>query len=243
MMRTSILIFFLLLVGLDTMAQFRRSRASQSSPTDNLNYANPAEYVIAGIEVTGLNILDKNAMISLTGLRIGDKIKIPGDAISNAIRRLWKHGLIGDVTISVQKIEDENVWLEIKMAERPRLTNFYFTGISKGQESSLKEELTLNRGKIVNDAMLRNTEIAVKKFFVKKGFLNTEVKIVQERDTFATDGIRLKIAINTNSKVKINKISIDGNENISDGKLKKQMKKTAEHPRFALHRTLIKKAL
>ncbi len=241
MMRTSILIFFLLLVGLDTMAQFRRSRASQSSPTDNLNYANPAEYVIAGIEVTGLNILDKNAMISLTGLRIGDKIKIPGDAISNAIRRLWNHGLVGDVTIGVQKIEGENVWLEIKMAERPRLTNFYFTGISKGQESSLKEELTLIRGKIVNDAMLRNTEIAVKKFFVKKGFLNTEVKILQERDTIATDGIRMKIAVNTNSKVKINKISITGNENIADGKIKKQMKKTAEHPRFALHRTLIKK--
>lgn len=243
MMRTSILIFFLLLVGLDTMAQFRRSRSGQSSLTDNLNYANPAEYFIAGIEVTGLNILDKNAMISLTGLRIGDKIKIPGDAISNAIRRLWKHGLIGDVTIGVQKIEGENVWLEIKMAERPRLTNFYFSGISKGQESSLKEELTLIRGKIVNDAMLRNTELAVKKFFVKKGFLNTEVKILQERDTIATDGIRLKIAVNTNSKVKINKISIEGNDNIADGKLKKQMKKTAEHPRFALHRTLIKKAL
>ncbi|MBX2964999.1 MAG: BamA/TamA family outer membrane protein [Cyclobacteriaceae bacterium] len=243
MMRASILIFFLLLVGFDTMAQFRRSRASQPAATDNLNYANPAEYIIAGIEVTGLNILDKNAMVSLTGLHVGDKIKIPGDAISNAIRKLWNHGLVGDVTIGVQKIEGENVWLEIKMAERPRLTNFYFNGISKGQESSLKEELTLIRGKIVNDAMLRNTEIAVKKFFVKKGFLNTEVKIIQERDTIATDGIRLKIAVNTNSKVKINKISFEGNENIADGKLKGQMKKTAEHPRFALHRTIIKKVL
>jgi len=241
-MRTSVLIIFLLIVGFDSVAQFRRSRTERAA-TDNLNYANPAEYFIAGIEVTGLNILDKNAMVSLTGLRVGDKIKIPGDAITGAIRKLWKHGLIGDVTIGVQKIEGENVWLEIKMAERPRLTNFYFSGINKSQESSLKEELTLIRGKIVNDAMLRNTELAVKKFFVKKGFLNTEVKILQERDTIATDGIRLKIAINTNSKVKINKISIEGNKDISDEKLKAKMKKTAEHPRFVLHRTLISKAL
>ncbi len=241
-MRNCVLIIVLLFVGFDSLAQFRRR--DRTSGTDaNLNYANPAEYIIAGIEVTGLNILDKNAMISLTGLRVGDKIKIPGDAISNAIRKLWKHGLVGDASVSVQKIEGENVWLVVNLAERPRLTNFYFTGINKSQESSLKEELTLIRGKIVNDAMLRNTEIAVKKFFIKKGFLNTEVKIHQERDTLNRDGIRLKIAVNPNSKVKINKISIANNAQFSDGKIKSRMKKTKEHPRFDLHRVVLGKVL
>ena len=207
-MRNIVLIFLLLFIGIETMAQFRKSRVDRSSSAadGNLNYANPAEYFIAGIEVKGLNILDKNAMISLTGLKVGDKVKIPGDAISGAIRKLWKHGLVGDVSINVEKIEGENVWLVIILSERPRLTNFYFTGIRKSNESSLKEELTLIRGKIVNDAMLRNTELAVKKFFVKKGYLNTEVKIIQERDTISTDGIKLKIAVNPKSKVKINKI-------------------------------------
>lgn len=239
-MRTFVLLALLIFVGTESVAQFRRGRTSTPTGVDNnLNYANPAEYYIAGIEVTGLNVLDKNAMISLTGLRVGDKIKIPGDAITGAIRKLWKHGLVGDVTILVQKIEGENVWLSIVLSERPRLTNFYFTGINKSQESSLKEDLTLIRGKIVNDAMLRNTELAVRKFFIKKGFLNTEVKIMQERDSAIRDGIKLKIAVNTKSKVKINKISIEGNDNVADGKLKKQLKKTAEHPRFALHRTVL----
>jgi outer membrane protein insertion porin family len=91
-------------------------------------------------------------------------------------------------------------------------------GINKSQQSSLKEELTLIRGKIVNDAMLRNTELAVRKHFVKKGFLNTEVKIVQERDTLHTDGIRLRIGVNPKSKVKSHKIYIEGNDNIVDAK-------------------------
>ena len=244
-MRNVVLILLLLFVGIDAMSQFRRrDRGTASSSVDNnLNYANPAEYFIAGIEVTGLNILDKNAMISLTGLKIGDKIKIPGDAISGAIRKLWKHGLVGDVKITVEKIEGENVWLMILLSERPRLTNFYFSGISKGQESSLKEDLTLIRGKIVNDAMLRNTELAVKKFFVKKGFLNTEVKIVQERDTTISDGIRLRIDVRPRSKVKIYKIAIVGNEAIPDGKIKSKMKGTHEHPRFTLHRTLLQELL
>src|SRR5690606_10903220 len=107
-----------------------------------------------------------NAIISLTGLKVGDKIKVPGDAITSAIRRLWKHGLVGDVTISVEKIEDENVFLIINLAERPRLTGFYFQGISKGKESTLREDLDLIKGRIVNDAMIRNTELAVKKHFV-----------------------------------------------------------------------------
>lgn len=240
-MRNLVLITLLLFAAYDSNAQFRnRNRERGNASADNnLNYANPGEYIIAGIEVTGLNVLDKNSMIALTGLKVGDKIKIPGDAITGAIRKLWKHGLIGDATINVQKIEGENVWLVIKLAERPRLTNFYFTGVRKGQESSLKEDLTLIRGKIVNDAMLRNTELAVKKFFVKKGYLNTEVKITQERDTISTDGIRLKIAVNPKSKVKIHKISIEGNENISDGKIKGKMKGTHEYPRITLHRAII----
>lgn len=240
-MRNIVLILLLLFVGVDSVAQIRKRRdRGNASIESNLNYANPTEYFIGGIEVTGLNILDKNAMISLTGLKVGDKIKIPGDATSGAIRKLWKHGLVGDATISVEKIEGENVWLIIQLTERPRLTNFYFTGISKGQESSLKEELTLIRGKIVNDAMLRNTELAVKKFFVKKGYLNTEVKIVQERDSISTEGIRLKINVSPKSKVKINKISIEGNENVADGTIKGRMKGTHEHARFVLHRTLLK---
>ena len=239
MKRVLVLLIFLTLVVTNTWAQFRKNRDRNAGTDSGLNYANPATYTIGGIEVTGLNVLDKNAMVSLTGLKVGDKIKIPGDAISNAIRSLWKHGLVGDVTIQVDRIEGENVFLSLVLAERPRLTGFYFTGITKGQESGLKEDLKLIRGKIVNDAMVRNTELAVRKYFVKKGFLNSVVKISQERDTLNRDGIRLRIAVSPNSKVKINRISFEGNDHIDDAKLKKKMKKTKERPRFVLHRTLI----
>ncbi len=172
-MNRFVLIFLFLLVASSSLAQFRRSRATATVEQEplkdgELNYRSPQEYTIAGIEITGLNVLDKNAMVSLTGLKVGDKIKIPGDGISSAIRKLWKHGLVGDATISVDRIEGKNVFLSIKLAERPRLTDFYFEGISKGKQSSLKDDLTLIRGKIVNDATIRNAEMAVKKHFVKK---------------------------------------------------------------------------
>lgn len=235
-----------LLAAQHATAQFRNNRnqggASASDPA-TLNYAAPQEYTIAGIEVTGLNVLDKNAMISLTGLKVGDKIKIPGDAISGAIRKLWKHGLVGDATVSVDKIEGTNVFLKVVLTERPRLTEFYFAGISKGRQSALKEDLSLIKGKIVNDATIRNTELTVKKHFVKKGFLNTTVKVVQELDTLNRGGVRLRIDVDLKSKVRINEIKIIGNDDVAAAKLKKRLKKTKEHPRMSLHRVILGEAL
>jgi outer membrane protein insertion porin family len=238
----TVLFYLSLLLPMLTYGQFRKSRERQAEtppPTENLNYANPVEYYIGGIDITGLNVLDKNAVISLTGLRVGDKVKIPGDKISAAVRKLWKHGLVGDVSILIDRVEGQNVFLNIHLSERPRLTDFFFTGISKGRQSGLKEDLNLIKGKIVNDAMVRNAELAVKKHFVKKGFLNTEVKISPVSDTISRGNARLRIDVDLKSKVKINEISFEGNNNISSGKLKKQLKKTHEYPRMSLHRALI----
>jgi outer membrane protein insertion porin family len=241
-MKKLALLFFALIIAVSADAQFRRSRerATNSAIDQNLNYANPGEFIIAGLDVSGLNVLDKNSMIALTGLKVGDKIKIPGDAISGAIRKLWNHGLVGDVTINVDRIEGSNVYLIIVLAERPRLTSFKFSGISKGQETALKEDLNLIRGKIVNDALIRNTENAVKKHFVKKGFLNAEVKIIQQKDTLIRDGIKLNIDVKPYSKVKINRVNFAGNDDFYEGKLEKKLKSTKEHPRFTLHRAIAK---
>lgn len=242
-----ILLFSVLLIFLGNQkafTQFRNNRG-QTNPSNEptLNYNSPQEYIIAGIEVTGLNVLDKNAMVSLTGLKIGDKIKIPGDAISGAIRKLWKHGLVGDATIAVQKIEGSNVYLSVILTERPRLNDFYFVGISKTNQTSLKEDLKLIKGKIVNDATIRNAELSVKKHFVKKGFLNTVVKVTPESDTLNRGGVRLKIDVDLKTKVKINAVIISGNDAIEDSKLKGKLKKTHEHARISIHRVLLGEAL
>jgi len=239
-MKRLLIIALLLCLTINSWAQFRRGRGTTPATQSQLNYANPKEYTIAGIEVTGLNILDKNAMISISGLKIGDKIKIPGDAITGAIRKIWKYGLVGDVTIEVERIEGSDVYLKIVLAERARLTAFYFTGINKSQETALKEELDLIRGRIVTDAMIRNAESAVKKFFVKKGFLNAHVKVFQESDTVHDDGIKLRIDVHTKSKIKINSIDFSGNDHLDDATLKRKLKKTKEHARFILHRTILR---
>ncbi len=242
-MRSILVLGLLLVCALPSYGQFRKNRnqpdTQAATPESQVASRNPNEYFIAGIEIVGLNVLDKNAMSSLTGLKIGDKIKIPGDNIATAIRKLWKHGLVGDVVISVDRIEGQNAYLIIALSERPRLTDYYFTGIPKGKQTSLKEDLKLIKGKIVNDAVVRNAELSVKKYFAKKGFLNAEVKVAQELDTLNRGGVRLRIAIDMKGKVKINEISFEGNPEVADAVLKGKMKKTHEHARITLHRAIL----
>lgn len=233
MKRILFFLVFCFIVAESANAQFRK-RGNTQDDESGLNYSNPQEYVIAGIEVTGLKVLDKNALISLSGLKVGDQVSIPGDDISGAIRKLWKHGLVGDVSIAIDKIEGDQIYLNIVLTERPRLTGFTFEGVKKSRETEIREDLNLIRGRILSDAIIRNTEVTVKNHYVKKGYLNAEVNVIQQQDTVNTDGVKLKIVVEPKSKVKVNKIQIQGNEQFADNRIKKKMKSTNEHVRFSL---------
>ncbi|MDX1628719.1 MAG: POTRA domain-containing protein, partial [Fulvivirga sp.] len=231
-------LILILLIGfaVQVNAQFRKRTNTNRSQSSGLNYTNPTEYEIAGIDVTGLKVLDKNALISLSGLKVGDRIKVPGDDISGAIKKLYKHGLVADVAIVIDKIEGDQIYLNLELAERPRLTGFTFEGIGKNQENHIRQDLNLIRGRILSDAIIRNTQMTVKNYFIDKGYLNVDVKIVQQEDTLNTDGVKLKIFVEPKGKVKIHEIDIIGNEHFSDLKIKSKMKSTNEHLRFALFR-------
>ena len=173
-----------------------------------LDYRNPKIFEIAEINVTGAQFLDINALISISGLKIGDKIKIPGDAISGAIKKLWENGIIGDVGIYVSKIEGELVYLNIDLKERPRITRINFEGITKSQQTELNDQIKLIRGRVLTDVLLKNTELSIKKYFIEKGYLNTEVNTIQKVDTLVSNGVQIFLNIDKKYKVRINKINI-----------------------------------
>ncbi|MDH5602996.1 MAG: BamA/TamA family outer membrane protein [Cyclobacteriaceae bacterium] len=240
-MRGIIFTLVILLTSQGLFGQFRNRRDNQDSANE-LNYANPKEYQIAAIEIRGLKILDSNALVSLTGLRIGDRIKIPGDEISGAIRKLWNHGLVGDVNIVIDKIVGDQVYLGVELAELPRLTGFTFEGVSQTKETELKEDLNLYRGRVVTDAIVRKTQLTVAKNYQTQGFLNADVKVIKVRDSVNLDGVRLRIVVDKKEKVRINQVIFVGNEEVTDGRLKGKLKKTGEKVRFTLFRKLFETA-
>ncbi|MEM1137779.1 MAG: POTRA domain-containing protein, partial [Bacteroidota bacterium] len=194
----------------------------------NIDYSTPVEYEIGGINVVGAKFLDRNSLISIAGFKVGEKIKIPGDDISLAIRKLWKQGILGDIKISVTEIQGEKAFLQIELKERPRFSRILFEGIPKGQRQTLEDKIKLIRGRVVTDALVKNTTNTLKNHYFEKGYKNVDVKIVQQKDTVLSNSVILKIIIDRKSKVKINNIELEGIAAFEEKKLKKKMKKTKE---------------
>lgn len=232
-MRFRISIFLLLICQIGT-AQIRYGNQRNSGSSLNLSYQNPREYTIAAIEVEGAEFLDKIALISISGLKVGDKIKVPGEDITQAIKKLWKQGLIGDIQILADKVEGSNIYLRIVLKERPRLSRFVFKGVSKANESELKEKIDLIRGRVMTDAIVKNAELSVKKYYYEKGFLNTQVEMAYIQDTIIRNSVTMEIRVNKGRKVKIRNINFLGNTQVSESKLKAKMKNSGERPRLKI---------
>jgi outer membrane protein insertion porin family len=240
-MRLRILLILISIIGLQAKAQIGVRLGADDDPKPSVDYASPVEYEIAEIGISGTEFLDNNALISLSGLKIGDRLKIPGDEITNALKKLYAQGIIEDIKIYLAKIEDGKAYLNFEVKERPRLRTVTFSGINKTQEGELSDLIDPIRGKVVTDALVKNTELGVRNHFMEKGFLNTEVQIEQQKDTILRNSVSLLIDVDKKSKVRINKIYINGNENISDSKLKQKLKSTNEHIRFNIVEDLAKR--
>ncbi|MDX5347514.1 MAG: outer membrane protein assembly factor BamA, partial [Hymenobacteraceae bacterium] len=219
--------FWILLFLLMSGSAFSQIRF-RSQDNISIDYLNPKEYEVGGITVSGTKFLDPAALISISGLKVGDKITVPGEDISKAIQKLWEQGILGDVEVAITKIEGDYIFLDFYLVERPRLSRFSFSGIKKTQADDLREKIRLIRGKVVTDALLSNTESTVKKYFVEKGYMNAKVNVTQQNDSLLANSVILNINVDKGDKVKIDEITFVGNEEIADKKLRKQMKDTKE---------------
>ncbi|MFD1185537.1 outer membrane protein assembly factor BamA [Pontibacter rugosus] len=199
----------------------------QSPQTSPIDYSQPKQYRIGGIAISGSKFLEPIALTSLTGLKEGDMITVPGEDISRAIQNLWEQGILGDVDVSA-RTEGDVIYLTFNLTESPRLSNFRFSGINKSQAEALKDKVPLQKGRLVTDAVLSSTRNVVKEYYVDKSYLNAKVNITQRPDSVLPNSVMLNVHVDKGNKVKVGDIEIEGNEAFADKKLKRQLKNTKE---------------
>ncbi len=195
----------------------------------------PKEYTIAGISVTGTQAFDESLIISISGLAVGDKVQIPGtDAFSKAIMHLWRQSLISDVNVYLTRLVDRDLYVEIAIKERPRLSDFQFIGVRKGERDDLEGKVQLSKSRVVTENMKLSAVEAIRKFYADKGYRNVQIRMQQEADASLNNAVKLIFYIDKGRKVKVNAVNFTDNETVSDLKLKKQMKGTKEMTRITL---------
>ncbi len=222
---------FLVLAAAVTLAGSINAQAPADTIYEpQISYAGvPRTYEIAGIEVSGADNYDANNIIGYTGLRVGQKIEIPGNDVTTAVKRLMRQQLFAQAQVKVVKIAGDKVWLELAMRTQPRISQVNYVGMKKSEREDLQERLQLIKGNPITPNIVNRANDIVKKYFAEKGFGNAKVTISQRPDLSEENHVIVDIISDKRDKIKVHKIYIDGNEVMSDNQLQRVMKKTNEN--------------
>ena len=181
---------------------------------------NPHTYKLAGLAVSGIDGYEDYVLTGISGLSIGQELEVPGTAITDAVKRYWKHGLFSDVSISADSIVGDNIYLRINLLPRPRISTINYNGLKKSERDDMEKKLGLLKGGQITPNMISRAKILAKKYFDDKGYKNAEINILQRDDVANKNQVILDIDVDKKEKLKVRNIIIEGNEQLPIKKIK-----------------------
>ena len=187
----------------------------------DISYAGtPRTLILGGINVSGMDGYEDFAIAGISGLTVGQEIEVPGSQITDAVKRYWRHGLFSQVAISADSIVGNRIYLHISLAGRPRVSEINYVGVKKSEKEDLEKRLGMTTGMSIHPNVLDRAKLLAKKYFDEKGFKNAEIDVMQRDDVAQKNNVILDIVIDKKEKMKVRNIVIEGNEQLSDGKIK-----------------------
>ena len=208
-----LLIFFTALFSFNSVAQ-------------ETAYIKGNEYILKEVSVSGLKNFNEQTVITYTGLKEGQKIRIPGEEISAIISKLWKLDLFSDINFYLTNVQNGEASIQIDIIELPTLSEFKITGLKKSKIETIVSETELKKGKKITENFIKTTKNYIVNKYKKDGFLNTKVSINILPDSSEVNFSKMLIKVDLGDRVKIDQINFTGNEVTKSSKLKKKMKKT-----------------
>ncbi len=229
------IIYFLLIGFLPVMGQTVPTLSTDSTNNSEsvydsneelpeIDYNSPKEYTIAAISISGNNNYDEYVLIGYSGLKVGQKIIVPSDVTSTVVQRFWKQGLFTNVRLEIAGIQGNNIWLNIHLDQRPKISEINFTGAKKKEKEELEKSIGISKGSQITPYLIDKAKKVITDYYHDKGYYYARVSVVP-REEDGTETI-VDIKIEKGNKIKVNHIYFTGNEELSDKKLDRAMKKT-----------------
>ncbi len=200
---------------------FTTAVSAQSS-----SYEEGKKYILGGLDVKGLQSYNEQTVKTYTGLRVGQPITIPGEEIAGIIKKLWGLELFTDIRFDIVDIQDNKIFLELIILERPTLSEVTVYGIKERKVADIIEDTDLKKGKKITESLIANTKNFLENKYKKQGYLNTKVTIATAADTVGSNSQKMVVNVKKGDKVKIRNIVFEGNEKLKTKKLRKSLKNT-----------------
>jgi putative outer membrane protein len=187
----------------------------------DISYAGtPKTLVLGGINVSGIEGYEDYMLAGISGLSVGQEIMVPGNEITDAVKRYWRHGLFSDVKISADSIVGDKIYLHVSLAMRPRVSVINYVGLKKSEREDMENKLGLLKGAQITPNMIDRAKILAKRYFDDKGFKNADIEVRQRDDVSNKNQVILDVIIDKKEKMKVRDIIIEGNAQLPSSKIK-----------------------
>ncbi|MDD4639682.1 MAG: POTRA domain-containing protein, partial [Bacteroidales bacterium] len=221
----SSLVLLLITLFIPFKGTFSQDTTFRSTQVD---YNNPRNYIIGGLTVSGVKYIIPEQILSITGLAVGDSVRIPGEELSSALKRIWMQRFFSDAAFYIDSVKGDAVYLNFYLQERPRVSRWSFDGVKSTEKTDLEEKVKLRTGSELSDYIISSSSELIRKYYVEKGFLQTEVTTKQENDTTFENAVKVTFVVDRKERVRIQQITFEGNHSIKSNKLAAAMKKTKD---------------
>ena len=184
-------------------------------------YAQSQGNRIREIVVESNQTVSSRLIVNQSGLKVGGPLT--GDTASQAIRNLWTLGIFRDIRI-LQEVEGNGIKVIIKVELLPQVNEISVQGYDEFEESDILSATGLVRNMAIGERKIAVMIDKIQAMYREKGYLRTDVDFQMDRaGADSSNYVDVSIVINEGKKYKIKSINIEGNENISDKKIRKIM--------------------
>ncbi len=213
--------YFKTILALLALASAASIHAQEKIVNPDISYAGiPRTYTVGGIAVSGVEGYEDFMLTGISGLAVGQEITVPGNDVTDAVKKYWRHGLFSKVAISADSIVGNNIYLHISLSVRPRVSTINYIGLKKSEREDMEAKLGIIKGGSLTPNVIDRAKILAKKYFDDKGYKNAEINITQRDDVANANQVILDVEVDKKEKMRVHEIIIEGNDQLTDKKIK-----------------------
>ncbi|MBU0550274.1 outer membrane protein assembly factor BamA [Myxococcota bacterium] len=180
--------------------------------------AQPMGLNVDAVEVQGNRRSEIEAILSVAQTRAGaplDKLKLRSD-----IKAIFRLGFYSDVR--AQLSEREGRWvLTFVVEEKPSIREIRFEGNDELEEEELTDVVDLKAFGVLDRAKVNRNAEKIKALYVEKGYFLAEIN--WRFDPQADNTVDVVFLINEKQEIKVARITVVGNEAVSDETIKENI--------------------
>lgn len=214
------------------MSYFRNLRVLFLMSIFLISVLNAQNFMVLDIQVTGNNKIDRELILSTSGIRIGDQFH--PEIVSGAIKSLYQLNVFEDVNITIEEVtRGTGLKVNIIVDELPVVTKLNYDGNKTLSNSKLEEIGILKLGSYWSPILKAENTRRIMNEYRSKGYTLAEIdyivnNVYSDRGIISKDSkpdaVEIRVRIKEGKKVVVRRINIFGNNEIQTKRLLSKMK-------------------